>query len=359
MKYSARPLVLLALGALVLLTASTAFAAGTPSGTTVSNSATVDYAVGGVAQVQITSNVVDFLVDNRIDLTVATIDAGPVTVLPGSTLRVLTYQVQNDGNTVQDFRLQALDAAAAAFGLTETIDATNVNVFVDGNGNGTYEVAADTGTWIDELVADANVTVFIVADIPGAAVVDDVASYDLLAVAATGGTATAQGLDAVEDSGVADDPNTVQIVFGDGAGTIDVVTDGQFSSRDSYRVANANVTLAKSSLVVEDPFNGVTNPKAIPGARVTYTIDLGNTGTGDADNVAIVDAVPASTVFRVGSVVSNGTVAYSSDSGTTWVYAPVADANGNDAAVTHVRATFALLAGGGTTEQTTFDVVIQ
>ncbi|MCP4573751.1 MAG: DUF11 domain-containing protein [bacterium] len=359
MKYSARPLVLLALGALVLLTASTAFAVGTPSGTTVSNSATVDYAVGGVAQAPITTVPVTFLVDNRIDLTVATVDAGPVTVLPGSTLRVLTYQVQNDGNEVQDFRLQALDAAAAAFGLTETIDALNVNVFVDGNGNGTYEPAADTATYIDELAADANVVVFVVADIPGTAVIDDVASYDLLAIAATGATPAALGVDAAEDSGVADDPNTVQIVFGDGAGIIDAVTDGQFSSRDSYRVANANVTLAKSSLVVEDPFNGVANPKAIPGARVTYTIDLGNTGTGDADNVAIVDAIPANTVFRVGSVVSNGTVAYSDDGGLTWAYVPVADANGNDATVTHVRATFALLAGGGTTEQTTFDVVIQ
>ena len=55
-------------------------------------------------------------------------------------------------------------------------------------------------------------------------------------------------------------------------------------NRDSYQVENANVTLAKSSLVVEDPFNGVTNPKAIPGARVTYTIDLGNTGDVEIDD---------------------------------------------------------------------------
>jgi len=358
MKFSIRTLALLALGTFVLFTATSAFALGTPSGTTVSNTATVDYAVGGVAQAQIASNVVDFLVDNRIDLTVATIDVVAVTVLPGTTLRVLTFQVQNDGNTVQDFRLQALDAAAAAFGLTESIDATNVNVFVDGNGNGTYEAATDVATYIDELAADANVVAFVVADIPGTAILGDVASYDLLAVAAGGATPAALGADAVEDSGVADDPTTVQIVFGDGAGVIDAITDGQFSSRDSYQVANANVTLAKSSLVVEDPFNGLVNPKAIPGARVTYTIDLGNTGTGSADNVGVIDAVPANTVFRVGSVVSNGTIAYSDDGGTTWAYAPVADANGNDATVTHVRASYALLIGGAT-EQTTFDIVIQ
>ncbi len=359
MKHSARPLVLLALVAIIVLTASTAFAVGTPSGTTISNGATVDYAVGGVAQAQIASNIASFLVDNRVDLTVTTVDVGPITVLPGSTLRVLTYQVQNDGNAIQDFRLQAIDAAAAAFGLTETIDAVNVNVFVDGNGNGTYEPALDTATWVDEMAADANIIAFVVADIPGTAVINDVASYDLLAIAATAATPGALGGDAVEDSGVADDPNAVQIVFGDGAGTIDAVQDGQFSSRDSYQVANANVTLAKSSVVVEDPFNGVTNPKAIPGARVTYTIDLDNTGSGNADNVSIVDAIPANTVFRVGSAVSNGTVTYSNDGGATWVYSPVADANGNDATVSHLRATYALLVGGGATEQTIFDVVIQ
>ncbi|RKZ10959.1 hypothetical protein DRQ50_14110, partial [bacterium] len=285
-------------------------------------------------------------------------DAGAITVLPGSVQRVLTYQVQNDGNDVQDFRLQAQDAPAAAFGLTETFDAINVNVFADGNGNGVYDAAVDNVTYVDELAADAAAVVFVVADIPGTVVMDDVASYDLLAIAATGGGAAALGADAVEDAG-ADNPAVIQIVFGDGAGTADAVRDGMLSSRDSYLVANANLTLAKSSLTAEDPFNGTTNPKAIPGARVTYTLDLGNTGSGAADNVSIVDAIPANTAFRVGSAASNGTVVFSNDGGVTWTYTPAADANGNDTNVTHLQVNYALLGGGGTTEQTTFDVVIQ
>ena len=355
---ASRPLVLLITGAMVLFSASAAFAVGTPAGTSIDNSATVDYAVGGQVQPQIGSNVVSFLVDNRVDIAVTTIDVAAVTVLPGSLQRVLTYQVQNDGNAAADFRLQALDAAAAAFGLTESIDAINVNVYADFNASGVYEPAIDLQTWVDELPADANTLVFVVADIPGAAVLGDVASYDLVATAATPVTPGALGPDLVEDAG-ADVPGTVQIVFGDGAGTADALRDGQMSSRDSYEVANANVTLAKASVVAEDPFNGVANPKAIPGARVTYTLDLGNTGTGAADNVSIVDAIPANTSFRVGSVTSNGAVAYSNDGGVTWAYAPVPDVDGNDANVTHVQVNYALLAGGGTTEQTTFDVVIQ
>ncbi|RKZ19897.1 hypothetical protein DRQ50_01135, partial [bacterium] len=81
---SVRPLVLLVTGALVLIPAAAALAVGTPAGTSVDNSATVDYAVGGVAQAPIASNLVSFLVDNRIDIAVTTLDAGAITVLPGS-----------------------------------------------------------------------------------------------------------------------------------------------------------------------------------------------------------------------------------------------------------------------------------
>jgi uncharacterized repeat protein (TIGR01451 family) len=293
-----------------------------------------------------------------VDVAVSTVDVAAVTVLPASVQRVLTYQVQNDGNASADFRLQALDAPAAAFGLTESIDAINVNVYADFNGSGTYEPALDTQTWVDELPADANILVFVVADIPGTAVLGDVASYDLVATAATPVTPGSLGPDLVEDAG-ADIPGTVQIVFGDGAGTADAARDGAMSSRDSYEVANANLTLAKASVVVEDPFNGLVNPKAIPGARVTYTLDLDNTGSGAADNVSVVDAIPANTVFRVGSVTTAGTVAYSNDGGATWGYAPVPDVDGNDANVTHLQINYALVPGGGTNEQTTFDVVIQ
>jgi len=198
--------------ALVLLPAAAVLAAGTPSGTTVTNNATVDYRVGGVAQPQIVSNDAIFVVDNRIDLTVTTIDVTAVTVAGASTDRVLTYLVTNTGNTAQDFRLQALDAAAAAFGLTETFDALNVRVFADGNGNGVWDPATETADFVDELAADAAVHVFVVADMPATLATDDVASYDLLATAATAGTAGALGADAVEDAAAVDDPAVVQIV---------------------------------------------------------------------------------------------------------------------------------------------------
>ena len=49
---------------------------------------------------------VDFLVDNRVDLTVVNTDAGNnVNVIPGSANQVLTYTVTNTGNTTQGYLL--------------------------------------------------------------------------------------------------------------------------------------------------------------------------------------------------------------------------------------------------------------
>ncbi len=64
------------------------------------------------------------------------------------------------------------------------------------------------------------------------------------------------------------------------------------------------ITLQKSSQVVSDAFNGITNPKRIPGAVVEYTILVTNSGYGITDNNSIVinDAIPANTDFIINSV---------------------------------------------------------
>jgi uncharacterized repeat protein (TIGR01451 family) len=49
--------------------------------------------------------------------------------------------------------------------------------------------------------------------------------------------------------------------------------------------------------VISDPFNGTTNPKAIPGATVEYAITLTNTGAQNASVVTITDPIPTNTTF--------------------------------------------------------------
>ena len=353
-------MVLLA-GALAFGLSSTALAQNTPSGTSIGNTATLDYVVGGTPQAQVTSNTASFLVDNKVDLMVTTVDGAIVSVIPGTFAQVLTYNVTNTGNTVQDYSLTALDATAGAFGETETFDAVNVNVFVD-DGDNVY-TAADTDTYIDELATGVTVTVFVVSDIPLAQVDGDVASYDLMAQTAVGGTGGALGGDILtDDSANADDPALVQIVFADGAGIVDAPFDGTFSSRDGYMVVTATLTAVKTTNVVSDPINNAVNPKAIPGATVGYQVMVTNNGNAQATTVEVIDSIPTNSTFLFGSVttvpVAGAAVSYSNDSGATWTYVPVLGPNGTDPAVTDVRVVFATLAGSGATAQENFRVLI-
>ncbi|PWQ93435.1 hypothetical protein [Leucothrix arctica] len=124
-----------------------------------------------------------------------------------------------------------------------------------------------------------------------------------------------------------------------------------------------NFTMQKSSSVISDPLNGTTNPKAIPGAVIEYTLLVTNTGYDytDNDQFEISDALPPDTALMVTDIPSGigpiGFVDGSTSSNTTWLfsglssltdsidfstdgsdfsYAPTAGGEGTDAAVTHI-----------------------
>jgi len=130
-------------------------------------------------------------------------------------------------------------------------------------------------------------------------------------------------------------------------------------------VAPAFVNL-KTVQVTQDPVNGTTNPKYIPGAYALYTIQITNTAAGspDSNTVFIYDAVPSNTALYVGDLSGAGSgpiqfadgstssaltytftslasntdnVDFSNNGGATYTYTPVPDGNGFDANVTHIR----------------------
>lgn len=293
---------------LLLMGVQQAQAAGTLQGTNVGNTASVNYSVGGVSQPSVSSNTVNFLVDRRINLTVAEVGGTPTNVIPGSIDRVTTFTVSNTTNGIQDFRLLAsndLPGPGTAFGNTDNFDASNVRVFADVNGNGTYDPAIDTQTFIDELGPDQSRTVFVLVDIPVSQVNGDIAGVTLRAFAANSGTGGALGADATQTVG-ADTPGVVDTVFGDAAGaantTGDLARDGSHSDDDEYDVVTAALTVVKSQTVISDPFNGAVNPKAIPGAVIEYCIDINNTGATQADAIVMTDAIPANTTYQAGTI---------------------------------------------------------
>jgi uncharacterized repeat protein (TIGR01451 family) len=95
-------------------------------------------------------------------------------------------------------------------------------------------------------------------------------------------------------------------VFGDGLGTDDGNVDGAHSASGTYTVATATFVISKTSAVINDPLNGTTNPKRIPGALVRYTISIQNTGGTSATNVVASDPVPGDVTYVAGTITLNG-----------------------------------------------------
>jgi uncharacterized repeat protein (TIGR01451 family) len=300
----------IASAALALAVAQSAQAAGTASGTSIANRATISYEIGSTTQPVIESapgagnttpgagfgTDTTFLVDNRIDHTVDEVTGTYSPVAAGGLNEVLEFLVTNTGNTTQDYSLSAVDGTDP-FGGTDNFNASGAIVVVD-NGNGVYD-AGDTATYIDELGADGFATVWVVRDIPGAQLDGDISAITLTAQVAQGGTAGTQGADILtDDAGIADDPTNVEIVFADGAGYTDAASDGRHSDAGAYQVQAASITVTKTSAAINDPINGALNPKAIPGATVEYTVTIANAGTATATatNVAVSDSLNAEIV---------------------------------------------------------------
>ncbi len=123
------------------------------------------------------------------------------------------------------------------------------------------------------------------------------------------------------------------------------------------------LAIAKTSFAYSDPVNGTLNPKLIPGGFANYALTVtAPAGTSPTNNsVMVTDALPANLSLFVGTYApgpgpiafapgasgltysfaslasTTDDVEFSNNGGASWTYVPTADANGVDAAVTHVR----------------------
>jgi len=136
-----------------------------------------------------------------------------------------------------------------------------------------------------------------------------------------------------------------------GAGNLANVNTGGGKVSFSTVTATSNLTVAqtnpvlsaaKTVSVLNDPINGGSNPKAIPGATMVYSITVSNTGPGSisADSTVITDPVPANLTLCTG----NG----SGSSGLTVAF--IDGSGGNASGLTALAAgdiSYSSTAGGG------------
>ena len=296
--------------AVATFTASPAMAAGTASGTTITNNVSVDFQVGGVSQTQVTASD-SFTVDRKVNLTVAEVGSTTTSVSPGQTAAVTAFTVTNVSNATLDLALAAtqLSGGTAAHGGTDNFDVNGVGVFVDTNTSGGYDAGTDLAvTYLDQIIADASRTVFVVANVPLGRSTNDVAGVRLTATAREATAAGSMGAAVTETSGA----NTagVDTVFADTNANGNTARDAIHFAEDDYTVVAAALTATKTSRVVSDPFNGTTDPKMIPGAVIEYCIAVTNAaGSATATNISVSDTLPGTTAYDSSfGILLNGTV---------------------------------------------------
>jgi len=295
--------------ALVAMSSAPALAEGIRAGTVVTNTVEVDYQVGGVDQDAVTATD-QFSVDRRINVTVSAVDT-PKTVSAGEDDAFLTYDVTNLSNDTVDLDLSATLAAGTAGNYT------NIRIFVEsGAVTSGFDINTDTeitsASFLDEVLADETVRVYVIADIGSGANNGDSFSVDLNANAHESGGVGSLGTELVESGGDSADPAVIDTVLADGntglsddAGSGDP-SDGSFTARGILNVEAADLSVVKSSVVVSDPVNGTNNPKAIPGAVIRYCIAVTNGATAaDAENIVISDSLPGEVDFNTGTIERN------------------------------------------------------
>jgi len=292
---------ILALG--LMLASPMAWAAGTASGTDISNNAQVNYSVGGVAQTT-PSNSATFKVDNVVRVLVSEGNNAATPVIPGASAQVVTFTVTNQGNTTQDYSLAAANLAngttltLGATTHTDSFDGTACSVRVESGATAGYQAGEDTATSIASLAADASKTVYVVCNIP-LSLANGADAIVSLTATTSNATSCATACVTTTQTAGADSPLVVDVVFGDAAGSDDSARDGKHSARDAYRVTSASLSINKTVVPVCDPFNFNATPKNVPGAYVRYEITIANApGSGaSATLTTITDALPAAIAF--------------------------------------------------------------
>lgn len=278
------------LSSVVLMALSTMaiHAAGTAAGTTVSNTASLSYSVGGATQPAVTTpSAATFVVDKKIDFTV-THDDTPKHLIttPGATAVQRSFTLENTTNNIQDFTLSATNLNAKVYdSKTDNADVTDLEISID---NGTTWAATAT---VDDLAVDGSLTVLVRANVPNTNVDGNIMNIQLEATAVQNGTTTAE----VATAG-ADNKDAQDTVLAEGAGvtTFDNTQfDGKYSAWAGYIINSPTLSLTKSSCVYKDLVSGVSaNAKRIPGSTVTYLLDIENTGSIDASDINITDTLP-------------------------------------------------------------------
>lgn len=330
-------------GCVSVLFASAAHAANslTEAGTSVSNTFTLDYEVGSVAQPTITNDnvspppgavvqgtptlfTVDRIVDHSITATNSTLSSPP------GTSATLTFELLNEGNDTQaySFSVDDLDNAAGTFdassiSLVHYIDTDDDGDFTDETGVAIAQTVIGTAAGSAIVTSDVPKGVRVLVEVTGtiASTVADAETDDVTLVAEvrdpTAFLNEASATPAAVTQATAGSNNltgAAQNVLADGTGVLAAEVagdgDGLFAATGIIEVASPDLSATKGVTAISEPAinaatvtdcataTAVVNAKAIPGACIEYVIEVQNTGaSATASNLSISDILPTELTF--------------------------------------------------------------
>jgi len=288
-----------------LVAASPAFASGTASGESITNTISLSYESGGGTIDDPTAGTDTFDVDEKIDFSLVEQDSPTTaTVSPGDTDEALTFLLTNEGNNARDFDIDVAQVGGAApLGLT--YDATGSgdpgtwSIYTSPNATGGPDTLYDPNgiNGVGELQPDEQVYIKIVSSILNTASDGDEDTFNLTAQALND---AGSGL-ATESPSFGDE--TVELVFGDDG------ADNSEAGSEAYGLASATVSATKTVTVASEDRDGnfdCANDTAeagalafVPGACLDYTITLSNAAGASlsADSFSFTDALPGEVTY--------------------------------------------------------------
>ena len=304
-----------------------AWALGTAAGNRIINEARADYTVGSSPTITAYSGTVGVTVAELVDVDVSWADAStPVPVygpLPANGV-ALRFLVSNLGNGDEDWDFVA-DNTLGGDDFDPDASATSPEIYRD-NGDGIFNTGDTLVAGSEPIQVDSTIYFWVLNDFidtsPTGPGDTDRANVSL----------TATSTNAVGGS--------VQVGAGDnGSDLVLGLSGGTGTDIGVYEVILTSLSMFKS-YVVDDGGVSPGGNQPIPGATITYTIEIGIQGSGTAQGVVVTDPFPTDTTYVPGSL---GVIP-----------APMGTAVG----ATNVTINFGDLTSGAGTQTITFDVTI-
>ena len=262
--------------------------AATPVGTEVENQATVTYGDETQNNLERSSEVDQFQVQELTDLSLVLLADNPVEVASPSQ-QALIFELTHLGNGEQVYLLELANLSADQY------DAEDLALWLDANGSGEFEPLEDTLYNPNEpplLQPDESLRLFVFGAVPEGLAINDIALVSLSAIA---------------EEFVDVDVNETRTLEGQGDGGFDLVA-GANNAQQTIEVQllvtnNASLVLTKTVHTIADPEGG---EEPVPGAEVTYQIRGEFIGEGELTDIVITDAIPEHTDYVPGTLVVDG-----------------------------------------------------